>query len=246
LRLFRKAARKTCFFIDCNLITLKIMTVEISHFSDNASRRRSRAWKKVFTFSLLVAIISALAWFNREALLRQAAEQWIVSDNIGPADAVAILGGGLDTRPFAAAEYYRKGLTQRILVANVNLGKLERLGVLPSQSAITRGVLIKLGVPETVIETFGSELSNTYEETAALREWAVRNHAKSVIVPTDVFSSRRVRRAVMNALAGTGTAVQVDALDHLAYKHADWWKNPYGVISFQNEVIKYVYYRVKY
>jgi uncharacterized SAM-binding protein YcdF (DUF218 family) len=222
------------------------MTAEIIRLPDNVSRQRPQTGKRVFTFSLLIAVISASVWFNREALLQQAAEQWIVSDNIGPADAVAILGGGLATRPFAAAEYYRRGLTQKILVANVALGKAETLGIFPSQTAITRGMLIKLGVPETVIETFGSELSNTYEEAAALREWVVRSHAKSVIVPTEVFSSRRVHWAVMNALAGTGTAVQIEALDHPAYKHNEWWKNHAALISFQNEVMKYVYYRFKY
>jgi hypothetical protein len=38
-------------------------------------------------------MIMASIWFNRQALLRYAAEQWIVSDNIRPADAVVVLGG---------------------------------------------------------------------------------------------------------------------------------------------------------
>jgi hypothetical protein len=58
-------------------------------------------------------------WFKREALPRYAAEQWVLSDDIHPADAVVVLGGGLDTRPFAAADDYRNGLAHKILISNV-------------------------------------------------------------------------------------------------------------------------------
>jgi uncharacterized SAM-binding protein YcdF (DUF218 family) len=222
------------------------MTSEVNSLPDNVSRQRFRTRRRVFAFSLLIAVIGASIWFSREMLLRRAAEQWIVSDNIGAADAAVIFGGGLDTRPFAAAEYYRNGLVHKIVIANVRPSKVEALGILPSHAAINRDLLIKLGIPETVIETFGYQLSNTYEEAAALRGWVARSHAKSLIVPTDVFSSRRVRWVVTNALAGTGTAIQIDALDLPEYNRSNWWKTNLGLIAFQNEVMKYVYYRLKY
>jgi uncharacterized SAM-binding protein YcdF (DUF218 family) len=211
---------------------------------------------------LLFAVIGASLWINREALLRQAAAYWIVSDDIRPADAVVVLGGGLHTRPFAAAEDYRNGLAQKVLVANVNLNNVEAAGPLPSHTAMNRAVLIKLGVPETAIETFGHELANTYEEGNALREWAAHSHATSVIVPTEIFSSRRVRWVLTRALAGTGTDIQIQTLDALRndlnitgkqigpnpkfYSQADWWKTRAGFRAFKREVLKYAYYRFKY
>jgi uncharacterized SAM-binding protein YcdF (DUF218 family) len=223
-----------------------IMTAEFSPPTATTSRQRSRSGRRFVTFCLLIAVMSALIWFNREALLLHAAEQWIVYDPIHPADAVAVLGGGIETRPFAAAEYYRKGLSHKILIADVKYGNAGTLLALPSHTAINRAVLIKLGVLAADIESFGTELSNTYEEAIALREWAVRTHAKSIIVPTEIFSSRRVRWMLMHALAGTGTDAQIHALDHPRYNHADWWKNDQGIIDFQNELIKYIYYRVHY
>jgi lysophospholipase L1-like esterase len=83
------------------------------------SRRRS-AGKKAFKLSLLIVVICAAIWLSREALLRYAAQQWIVSDNLEPADAIVILGGGIDTRSFAAAENYKAGLARKILLAEVN------------------------------------------------------------------------------------------------------------------------------
>jgi hypothetical protein len=99
-------------------------------------------------------------------------------------------------------------------------------------------VLIKLGVPEADIETFGSEISTTYEEADALREWAIRAHARSIIVPIEIFSSRRVRWTLTQALAGTGTEIQIQALDQPAYNYTNWWKTHIGLIAFQSEVIK--------
>ena len=73
---------------------------------------RFRAAKHALAALLLLAAVCAAVWFSRETLLRGAAELWIVSDTVGPADAVVIFGGGLAARPFAAAEYYRRGLNQ--------------------------------------------------------------------------------------------------------------------------------------
>jgi len=220
------------------------MTAKVRHVLN--SRQCSRVAKKLLMFSLFITLVGAPIWFSRELLLRQLGERWIISDDIRPADAAAIFGGFVKTRSLAGAEYYRRGLVKKILVANVRIGTGELSGASRPETAMITDALIKLGVSQTDIETFGSDLSNTYEEALALREWVVRNHANSVIVPTEAFSSRRVRWAVINAFAGTGATVQVDALNHPAYSHAEWWKSHAGFMSFQHELIKYFYYRLKY
>jgi uncharacterized SAM-binding protein YcdF (DUF218 family) len=222
------------------------MTPEIAVISNAGFRKRRRLRKAIFAAALIITALSALMWFNRGTLLRYAAEQWVVSDNIQPADAVLVLGGGIDTRPFAAAEDYRNSLAHKILVTNVRPGRAETLGVLPSHAEINRRVLIKLGVPEADIETLDTTMSTTYGESRALRDWVIRTHARSVIVPTEAFSSRRVRWTLTEVLAGTGTSVQIQALDYPDYSYLGWWKANTGLIGFQNEVMKYLYYRYKY
>ena len=195
-------------------------------------------------FVMLVALAVA-AWYGRALLLRSAADFWIVSDPLAPADAAVIFGGGLEDRPFAAAAYYRQGLVKKILISNVHESPAERLGVLLPHTAVNRAVLLKLGVPEGDIETFGADLSSTREEALALRDWAAREKVRSIIVPTEIFAARRLHW-MLHRVFGNDLVIRVPALDPPEYRDADWWRHEQGIIGFQNELIKYVYYRLKY
>lgn len=195
---------------------------------------------------LVVAVLCAGAWFARAPILQSAARLWIVSDAVTSADAVAVFGGGLDTRPFAAAEYYHKGLAKKILLADARLSPSEKLEVVSRHAELNRQVLLKLGVPNQIIETVGTDVSNTREEALALREWADRTGARTIIVPTELFSSRRVRWMLERAFEGTHVRVEVVTVGSNEYTPADWWQHEEGLIAFQNELIKYVYYRIKY
>jgi hypothetical protein len=104
-------------------------------------------------------------------------------------------------------------------------------------------VLLKLGVPEGAVETFGRANRSTSEEAAALREWSERHGASSIIIPTEVFAARRVRWIFGREFAGRSIRIQVLSLDPPDHTRAEWWRTASGLITFQNEVIKYIYYR---
>jgi uncharacterized SAM-binding protein YcdF (DUF218 family) len=182
---------------------------------------------------------------EREWALRSAAGLWIISDPVGPADAVAVLGGGVEVRPFEAARYYREGLVKKVLLPNLADGPAELLGALPTHTEANRNVLVRLGVSPTAIEIFGSSVRNTHDEAVALRDWAERSDAHSIIVPTEIFSTRRVKW-VMRAVFANSAVISVPALDAQGYRRDDWWRHEGGLMAFQNEIMKYAYYRFKY
>jgi uncharacterized SAM-binding protein YcdF (DUF218 family) len=186
-----------------------------------AARRRLSA-----AFAV-VAVVGIGTWVGREWLLLSAADLWSVSDPIGPADVVAVFGGGIADRPLAAARYYQEGLAKKIVV----------------DLAETEAALFELGIPASAIETFGSGLKNTHQEALALRDWSERNNARSIIVPTEIFSTRRVRWMLHRAF-GDGFVIRVIALDLLSRN--DWWRHAQGVSAFQNEILKHIYYRLNY
>jgi len=194
------------------------------------------------------AAIAALAigftWQMREAILTHVAAWWVVSDELTHADAIAVLGGSIDVRPFAAADLYKRGLASTILVANVQMSRAEELGI-PSHTELNREVLLKLGIPAMAIVGFGDNVSSTLDEAEAIREWALASKSKRVIVPTEIFAARRVQWIFDRELNPIGVQVIVHAFAPPQYTLADWWRHRSGLIDFNNEVLKYLYYRAK-
>jgi uncharacterized SAM-binding protein YcdF (DUF218 family) len=213
-----------------------------SSVSHTHSARRYGWWLAPVVIVLAIAI----AWMARAAILRGVAELWVVSDPLDRADAIVILGGRLDVRPFATAALYKRGLAQQVLVSNVRAGPIHPLQLLPSQVELTRQILFKLGIPQQAIVEFGDGSSSTYEEARAVLDWARTSGARSLIIPTDVFTSRRIRWIFQRQLAPAGVRVMVQSVEPPEYTVDNWWRHESGIIEFQNEVIKYLYYRLKY
>ena len=194
----------------------------------------------------VLATVVAGGWLLREPVLRGAADLWIVSDPISRADAIVVLGGGLETRPFVAAELWRRGLADKILISQAPEERAVSIGAMPSHSELNREILLKLGVPAGAIETFGTANKNTRDEAVALREWAERNAASAFIIPSEIFSARRVRWIFRREFFGTAVSIEVPSIEPPDYTRRDWWKTEQGLVAFQNEVLKYIYYRLKY
>ena len=197
--------------------------------------------RRYLVITPLLVVLSSGAWFERTALLQGAADLWIMSDPITPADAVVVLGGGYDVRPVVAADLYEKGLVHKVLVSQA--GDLTNGN---SDTALNVKILRKLGVPDSAIEVFGKVSGNTWDEALALKEWTKQHPTSAIIIPTEVFFARRARWVFRREFSETGIRIEVPSFDppH-AYSRVGWWKSG-GWSAFPNEVIKYVYYRLRY
>ena len=73
--------------------------------------QRQNGWirrlRRLPVILLVFIVLGVCVWSGREPILRGAAHLWIVSDPVTQADAAVVLGGGLGSRPFAAAELYK-------------------------------------------------------------------------------------------------------------------------------------------
>ena len=174
------------------------------------------------------------------------ADLWIVSDSITRADAIVVLGGGVETRPYAAAELWRRGFAEKILISQGLEERAANMGAIPLHGEPNRERLLKLGVPVGSIETFGSANKSTRDEAVALREWSEQNAASVFIIPSEIFPARRVRWIFRREFFGTAVHIEVPSVESPDYTRRDWWKTEHGLVAFQNEVLKYIYYRLKY
>jgi uncharacterized SAM-binding protein YcdF (DUF218 family) len=213
-------------------------------------RTRRDVWlrrtRRLATVALAAVGLVGLAWAERVPLLRESADLWIVSDPLTPADVAVVLGGGLEVRPFAAAEFYRKGIVKKVLVSRVAAERGADIGAIPEHTESNRRILLKLGVPADAIETFGTSNKSTKDEAVALRQWAQSHAVRAVIIPTEIFGARRVRWIFQREFAGEAIRINVPSFDPPQYARADWWTVERGIVEFQNEILKYIYYRLKY
>jgi uncharacterized SAM-binding protein YcdF (DUF218 family) len=212
-----------------------------------AAPRRPRRWLlRVVWLAAIVAVLLVAAYVFRAPLLVDLARIWIVNQPVAHADAIVILGGGVENRPFAAAKLFHDGVAPRILYMDVRLDPAEQLGIAPSEKDVTRRILLSNGVPESAIQAIGSQVTNTYDESRAVRAWASQTGATSIVIATELFHTRRARWIFRHELRGTPVMVHVVAVDPVRYKIGNWWRNEEGLIQFQNEVIKSVYYWFEY
>ena len=210
-------------------------------------RAGGRSWLVRFSLTVVVPVlVMGCLWAFRAPILQSAAEAWAVSDPLEPADAVVVLGGGANTRPFAAADDYQAGLVKVVLLPLAKATRAEAADITASHSALNRAVLLKRGVPAQAVLIIGNGVVNTRDEAAAVRDWAQAAGAKKVIVVTEKFPARRVRWVFNRELSGLGVKVIMQSVPELEYDYRHWWVDERGIVAFQNEILKYVYYRLKY
>jgi uncharacterized SAM-binding protein YcdF (DUF218 family) len=181
---------------------------------------------------ILFLPLLGVGWVARHSILRNAASLWTTSDAIAQADAIVVLDGRSDLRPRAAGELYKRGLARRILV--------------PDRKEINRTMLLRSGIPSEAILSYGNGVSSTYDEANAVNDWATQRKTKRIIVITELFGGLRVRWIFNRVLRGSGAGVPVLALTPEQYNMDNWWQTHEGLLVFRSEVVKYIYYRLKY
>jgi hypothetical protein len=128
----------------------------------------------------VLASVAVGGWLLREPVLVGAADLWIVSDSITRADAIVVLGGGVETRPYVAAELRRRGFADKILISHGSEERAAGTGDIALHSELNREKLLKLGVPVGSIETFGTQ----HHRRPELSEVAVsRDEGELLTVP---------------------------------------------------------------
>jgi hypothetical protein len=154
-------------------------------------------------------------------LLQGLARQWMVSDDIRPADAIVVLGGALDVRPAAAAALFQQGIAPLILVSRSDADQ--------GREALRM-----------------RKLHSTYGEARGVGEFATLGGIKRVIVPVEIFQTRRVQWIFRRELSGYGISVAVRAIVPPCYNIQNWWQTKPGRMNFRNELMKFAYYRLRY
>ncbi len=193
-----------------------------------------------------LALVAILVFVFRAPLFRAAGKCWVVDEHGDRADAVVVLGGGTDWRPQAAANILLEGRAKFVLVPKLKSTQVDQLELRPTESEVTVALLARMGVPASVVFSYGDGVANTREEAVAVRDWATAHDVHSIIIPTDYFPTRRTRWIFRRTLRDSGVTVHVEAIAPPAYNLDDWWRREEGMIAFPVEVMKMIFYWVHY
>ena len=162
----------------------------------SSSNPRVACIKILATLVLVFVVMIVGAYLFRVPLLTTFTNLWVIDEGRPPADAVVVLGGGANTRTFAAAQAYKDGLVKWVLIPDVKLEPIEIMGLKQSHTEICKSVVLGEGVPESAIQLFGDQVSSTWEEVNALKRWCDANQATVILTPTELF--RSARQSVMS------------------------------------------------
>ena len=209
------------------------------------TQRRRLAWGLLAGAALLLAL-AGLVYASRVRLLTAAADYLVVDDPLRPADAILLLNGDYNTRPFQAAALYRQGLAPLILVAQAEAQPAEALGLVRNDTQISIAVMEAKGVPADRIVLLPGPVTSTYDEAVALRNYAAAHPLHSVLLVTSAFHTRRADWIVTRELAGLDVSLEVSAVPYDGFDATNWWQSENGLIALNNEYVKLVYYYWKY
>ena len=222
------------------------MNIDSTSQPPSAQEKVRHRLRSVAVFVAGIGAVTALLYVCRVPIFIALARVWIVDQPPVKADAIMVLGGGIDTRPQAAARFYQQGLAPVILVPLNDLSPTEELGLVETTPQLTQRVLEKLGVPASAIQIIGTNVMNTHDEAEALKAWVVEHSARNVLIPTDLFHSHRVHWYFTKILKPVGCVPIVQAITPRRYAITNWWLNELGLIEFETEVLKTAFYSFRY
>jgi uncharacterized SAM-binding protein YcdF (DUF218 family) len=192
----------------------------------------------LFSTALLLAALLALGVFTITAGHFLATE-----DAFSQADAIVVLGGdgGDFFRVQQAVDLFNAGYAP-VVVFSGGIS-LKDAGLACSSAQLSLEAAQQLGLPNgAAIIASGSQ--STYDEAVNLRRLAQRHGWHSLILVTDLFHTRRAARTFRTLLPDT--AIYLSAAPDPNVDADRWWQTEEGLVAVFNEVLKLVFYWVRY
>lgn len=206
--------------------------------------KKERLWRWAKRGLLFLVAWSLVAWGAAHAL--------IVRAELSRADAIVVLSGSATyvERTRRAAQLLGEGRAPVVVLTNDNeasgWSSAEQRNPLFVERAV--GELRRAGVSADQILVLPGEISSTYDEALLLRQYALTNNVRSLLVVTSAYHSRRALWTLRHVFAGSGVEVGLDVTPpgQQTPLPATWWWHPRGWSTVAFEYPKLIYYWLNY
>ncbi len=197
----------------------------------------------------IFVLLGVAAWVGRGVILEGAAELLIVDDTPREARYIVVLAGDPDLRPRKAAELYRRGLADTVLVCLEPRLPRGRAGLLPSRTEVLVGMLEWYGIPPEAITVIPSarNVTSTYDEAQVLKTYLRQKKSDGPLsVVTSAFHTSRAHWILRRVLEEDGAQLVMVAARQPGYDATNWWESEHGLINVHQEYLKWAYYLWNY
>jgi uncharacterized SAM-binding protein YcdF (DUF218 family) len=188
--------------------------------------------KKIFLCLLLCVVVLGAIVFNHRVLLTRYAELFSVHNAAPGADALVVLGGGVETRFPYAIELYRQGYADTILMTDLRSPNLGVPGLDCSQRKVAfalRDHYEPAALLLVVPSNSGAGAVSTFDEAWDLLVYSRAKGYKRIIIVTDAFHTRRALYAFRKVFEDSGVTVEAMGAPNAMFNEQNWWLSDRGL-----------------
>ena len=162
------------------------------------------------------------------------------------ADAVVLLGGSYNTRPFVAAALVRGGWAPKVLLNTVLPHPLQVAGAVPPWHKIAQRILAYGGVTPNQLIVLDTSAQTTFDEAAGVSAYLDKHPARRLLLVTEGPHTRRSEWIFRRVLARHHVEVSSVSAPAEDFDSAVWWGSQEGFIFVVSEYLKLAFYAVRY
>lgn len=196
---------------------------------------------------LVLATVGALILWSQAERVLPALAHWLdVGSPPHRVDAVFILPGDQQVRPFVAAALVKAGYADRVLFPkNAPSPETIAAGRLPTDEIIRRVLEHRGLTPQQIVLLEGNTIS-TEDDLLALGRYLRERPQSRAAVVTNHYHTRRARlltRSLLGEHAGQVAFISAPSAD---FSLDDWWRNDKGFFAVTSEYLKLAYCAVRH
>lgn len=199
--------------------------------------------KKTFAFVLVIVMLGAMLKTFKTPILRYAGQCLIYEDTLQPADVLVVVSGSAFERGKKGAELLQLGFAKKIICpgGNLDMNYLILYNDSIYEGDITKKKIVQSGVADSLVVAL-HEGTSTLEEAESIYRYCLKEKIRSIIVVSSFFHTARVHRVYQKCFNNSGIRITVQGANSIRYDEQNWWRSEDGLIGFNNEWMKTIYY----
>lgn len=202
--------------------------------------------RKVVILLLFLVGAGIAVYFFRAPILTSFAQFLICEDSLQQADAIFVLSGGGYDRGNEAAAIYKQKYASKIVCTGANpMYELRVFGIDTLECNMTAINLRRHQIPDSAIVVVPQGTS-TKQEATVIYNYCQKHNFKTIILVSSKLHTRRSKMVFDKENKDQQLKIVVRGAGSSRYNELTWWQTEDGLIAMNTELLKTLYYLIKY